>query len=175
MQHRLEIETRRSIEGLRRIADKLRAEGLLPEPAGGPGGGEDDAPFAPLDLKLIHKRRIARERLLASDLEGTVVCEIALDVVTFPVGSRTVRHHEVEIESLPAGTDEDVAELSRLLASAHPELRAWPWSKLQPGAVLLAMAREGSLPGEGSAVRRYDEIEARLRRESFRAVDGARR
>lgn len=91
-----------------------------------------------------------------------------------------MRHFEVEIEAAVGGSSETVVRLAGLLAGAHPELRPWPWSKLQTGTVLQAMARDGALPtveeaGPGDPiVRRYNEIEARLRRESFRAVDGAR-
>ncbi len=94
---------------LRAAADVPASEwprGPLRDRVLGLAGPEALVPF----LELAQERRTRRV-----GMDGRVVAELSLDVVSARAGSRTRRWYEVELELLPGGSEEDLAVLSAAL------------------------------------------------------------
>lgn len=124
---RLEIEQHEDEAARTRIEGELRARGVRITLAA---------------LGVIQERDTMRERR-ALFSSGRAVAELALDEVTYRLGGREVRLHEVEVEleDLDADLDPLVIELQR----AAPELREWPYNKLATGAAIATALHRGEL------------------------------
>jgi inorganic triphosphatase YgiF len=107
--------------------------------------------------------RSGRRVALSLMRNGDVVAELDVDVVTFTVAGRPVRHYEVECEAKGAG---DAAVLRAVLDDLHSRyegLRGWSVSKLALGEALEELARAGGLEalldGERLRTEAYDAVE----------------
>lgn len=124
-------------DGLHRRAE-YELEGVAPDPTTWPSGVARDltlaltggAPLAP--LLRIHTER----RVLHAEREGAVTAEICLDRGTIYAGERQAPICELEIEQLPDGSADDLADLAAALVKLI-RLRPEPRSKLERGLALL--------------------------------------
>ncbi len=124
-------------DGLHRRAE-YEMPGVSPDPATWPVGVARDltlaltggAPLTPL-LRISTERRI-----LHAERDGVLVAEICLDRGTIYAGERSAPISELEIEQLPNGTADDLADLAAALVKVI-RLRPEPRSKLERGLALL--------------------------------------
>lgn len=124
-------------DGLHRRAE-YEFEGAATDPATWPEGVARDltlaltggAPLTP--LLRIHTER----RVLYAERDGIQAAEICLDRGTIYAGDRRAPISELEIEQLPDGSADDLADLAAALVKLI-RLRPEPRSKLERGLALL--------------------------------------
>jgi hypothetical protein len=105
-------------------ASSMRAVGLVP-------------------LQTRCTRRRARDLV---DASGTSFAELALDIVTYEIGAREIRHYELEIEARNAAHAASLVPLAQdLLARFGDVLRLWRAGKLATGLAVQELLREGHL------------------------------
>jgi inorganic triphosphatase YgiF len=124
-------------DGLHRRAE-YEMLGALPDPVTWPEGVARDlalaltggAPLMPL-LRIVTTRRI-----LHAERDGVLTAELCLDRGTIFAGDRRASICELEIEQLPDGSADDLADLAAALVKVI-RLRPEPRSKLERGLALL--------------------------------------
>jgi CYTH domain len=120
-----------------------------------------------LGLDRIQRRettRLLRDVVDARDPAGPVLAELALDRVRFEIGSREVRHFEIEIEAKRTGRGTKAAkEVAAELVKRYPEeLAEWPYGKLPTGKAIEQLLADGKLaelgPDGALTPRAYEQI-----------------
>jgi inorganic triphosphatase YgiF len=153
---RTEIERPWSEAALLAALDVLELRGAaLPGPQAKqdrpPGPTAPEEILAGLGFRLIQRRRTLRRvrnvhRPAAAEAEP--LAELAIDTVTFAVEGSEIHHHEVEAERKAAGGERAAIAVLRFLSERFVgRLRPWPHPKLAIGQALLALHRQGELPG----------------------------
>lgn len=140
-QRRPEIEKPWSKSAFMEFLDLLQAEGLaLPVAAkemetGGPESNMRDVGFMVVqDRRTL---RLSRDVVRQSDIDHTVMAELAVDTTTFSIDGVSLVHHEIEIEAKAQGGENVTEALARVLLKRYPEdLRSWAHSKLATGKAL---------------------------------------
>ncbi len=122
---------------------------------------------AALGVRLIQRRetaRLLRDVADAREASGPVLAELALDRVRFEIGSREVRHYEIEIEAKRTGRGTSAARaIAAELVTRHPdELAEWPYGKLPTGKAIEELLADGKLaelgPDGALTPRAYEQI-----------------
>lgn len=128
-------------DGLHRRAE-YEFVGASPEPATWPMGVARDLALALTGgAPLVALLRIVTERRVRyAERDGVRVAELCLDQSTIFAAERTMLLNELEIEQLPDGSADDLADLAAALIKVI-RLRPEPRSKLERG---LALLREGN-------------------------------
>jgi inorganic triphosphatase YgiF len=147
---RPELEDAWSREAPERIRAVLTEQGVRLDFR---GSASDDVP--PIDalqrwgFRTIQTRETLRELKRVVAPEGEVaVSDLAVDRVTYYLGTREIRHEEVEIEARGAeGAAATKAVADCLIAAYTPELRPWDYGKLATGLALEDLVQRGFLAG----------------------------
>ncbi len=97
-------------------------------------------------LMLIQERQTVRTiRHVQSTSNDLVLAELALDQVIYHFESRTLRHHEIEIEFKSREAHSAVQFITQYLLGLFPnELRKWRYGKLATGQAIEALVGEES-------------------------------
>jgi hypothetical protein len=141
---RAELEAAWSPEALERVRGLLAEAGIhlgeAPDMVD-PAGSLRAAGLTPLQIRRT--RRHARDVV---DTSGIPFAELALDVVTYEIGAREIRHHELEIEADNVAHAASLGILAQdLLARFGDMLRLWRSGKLATGLAVQELLREGNL------------------------------
>ena len=141
---RAEVEAAWSREAVERVRSLLAEAGIhlceAPDMVD-PAGSLCAAGLTPLQTRRT--RRCARDVV---DASGIPFAEFALDVVTYEIGAREIRHHELEIEAHNVAHAASLGLLAQdLLARFGDVLRLWRSGKLATGLAVQELLRDGNL------------------------------
>jgi hypothetical protein len=125
-------------------------------------------------LEVVQERETLRRvrNVVPPRPSRRAVAELAIDTVSYRVGERRVRHHEVEVEAKRSGGEAAVATVTAsLVGQFWPRLRPWAEAKLPTGKAIEQLIRERraeELVAEDGSLRpeAYDAIARLLERES---------
>ena len=159
---RLELEGPFSSEAVEEVARRIGGGRPVAGSTDVDSADPDAILEAALGVGLIQRRetvRLLRDVADAREPSGPVLAELALDRVRFEVGSREVRHYEIEIEAKRTGRGTSATRaIAAELVTRHPEeLAEWPYGKLPTGKAieqLLADGKLAELGPEGALTRR---------------------
>lgn len=164
---RAELEGPASEELLRGLLGHARTVGLELASSAACGEADPERWLAAAGLECVQERVTERTSALLLGPGGEPLCELALDLVRYRAGERTVLHRELELEARGATTFAELEALAAELAAAHSgELRPWPWSKTALGVALDGLEATGELEelvsDECLSPLGYDRVTARL-------------
>jgi inorganic triphosphatase YgiF len=140
---RFELEAPLSRDVLQAAQRELTQHGI--ELGKGDGSVAEDPQGMPSGLGLtpIQRRATQRTRRAVQTTDGTVLAELALDVVRYIDPLVELRLYEVEIER--RSPTADVRALADSLVAAFPSLSPWRYGKLSTGLGAVAAAAAGRL------------------------------
>ena len=78
-----------------------------------------------------------------------LVAELVIDATVFQIGSVSVRHYELEVESRATDGGHALSRISESLTNRWPQLRRWPHSKIAVGKALEEVLSQDKLPTGG--------------------------
>jgi inorganic triphosphatase YgiF len=165
---RRELESPWSAGALEEALEALEALGArLPRAETSAFRAEARDSLAPLGLEIVQERGNERCALLLGGEAREVAeatAELDLDMVTYRLPARWVRHFEIEIEARGAAGPAALGALAGALLEGSPdELLLWPHSKTATGEAL------GRLEGEGTLSALLDRSD-RPTREGYREL-----
>jgi inorganic triphosphatase YgiF len=172
---RLELERPFSGEAVEEVRRRTGRAGAAAGSTDADGADPDAVLEAALGVALIQRRetvRLLRDVADAREVSGPVLAELALDRVHFEVGSREVRHYEIEIEAKRTGRGTSATRaIAEDLVTRHPdELAEWPYGKLPTGRAIEQLLADGKLadlgPDGALTPRAYEQIRRYLERAS---------
>ena len=164
---RLELEGPFSSEAVEEVARRIGGGRPVAGSTDVDSADPDAILEAALGVGLIQRRetvRLLRDVADAREPSGPVLAELALDRVRFEVGSREVRHYEIEIEAKRTGRGTSAARaIAAELVTRHPdELAEWPYGKLPTGKAIEQLLADGKLaelgPDGALTFRAYEQI-----------------
>ena len=164
---RLELEGPFSSEAVEEVARRIGGGRPVAGSTDVDSADPDAVLEAALGVGLIQRRetvRLLRDVADAREPSGPVLAELALDRVRFEVGSREVRHYEIEIEAKRTGRGTSATRaIAAELVTRHPdELAEWPYGKLPTGKAIEQLLADGKLaelgPDGALTFRAYEQI-----------------
>ncbi len=146
---REEFEDDWSADALEAVLARVRDLGVEISPTPFDGTLEPADVLENLGFATVQRRQLMRRpRDVLEDLHGVVLAELVVDVVTYRVGDRGIRHHEIEVEVKSEGGDTAVRRVTQaIIDMCGARVRPWPHGKFTTGRAVAALLASGKLDG----------------------------